>query len=115
MDYVERAPERVVRNLAVSAIGLREMFVRLGGGVPNPGPINDVPKEDSMERQESDTTTARDDLRDAGHDAKDERDEMKDDAARLADKAKDGATDVGRKASDAIEDMIPGDSDGDGH
>ena len=95
---------------------VREMFVRLDRGGINPRPIKSVPKETVMDEQfESDTTTTRDDLRDAGHDANDELGDMKDDAARAADHAKDKASEVGHKASDAIEDMIPGDSDGDGH
>ncbi|MEO5634620.1 hypothetical protein [Gaiella sp.] len=56
-------------------------------------------------REHEDSTTAtRDDLREAGDKAGDAVD-------TTADKAKE----VGRKASDKIEDMIPGDSDGDGH
>ena len=50
--------------------------------------------------REDGTTDTRDDLREAREDT---------------DRAKDRVGEAGHKASDAIEDMIPGDSDRDGH
>ena len=55
-------------------------------------------------------------------DALDDRNDMtgaaeraKNEAAEGVDRAEDEADNLGDKASDAVEDMIPGDSDRDGH
>lgn len=69
---------------------------------------------DRLESEES-TTATREDLRQAKEDGGDALGDGKDDVRRSADHAADKVGEAGRKASDAIEDMIPGDSDGDGH
>jgi hypothetical protein len=63
------------------------------------------------------TTTARaeDELREAGEDTARAGDRAADKVGDAASDAKDAATSAGHKLSDAVEDMIPGDSDGDGH
>ena len=48
-------------------------------------------------------------------DVDDEAREVGDDVADAADDAEDGVRDLGDKVSDAVEDLIPGDSDRDGH
>ena len=54
-------------------------------------------------------------LRDARNDASRAADRAKDEAADAADRVKDGVGEAADKVSDAVEDMIPGDSDRDGH
>jgi hypothetical protein len=56
-----------------------------------------------------------DDLDEAGEDASRAVDHAADKTGDAAHRAKDDASKVGHKLSDAIEDVIPGDSDGDGH
>jgi len=60
-------------------------------------------------------TDVDDDLREAGDDLSRAADRAGDKVGDAAEKAKDGASSVGSKVSDAVEDMIPGDSDRDGH
>jgi hypothetical protein len=57
----------------------------------------------------------RDELDEAGEDAARAGERAKNEAAEGVDRVKEGAGDVADKASDAVEDMIPGDSDRDGH
>ncbi len=58
------------------------------------------------------TEVTKDDVSEAvGEKAHDARTETE----RTAEHAKDGASSIGHKISDAIEDVIPGDSDRDGH
>jgi hypothetical protein len=56
-----------------------------------------------------------DDLRDVGDDASRAADRAGDEVDDAAWRAKEGAASVGHKVSDALEDLIPGDSDQDGH
>ena len=67
-----------------------------------------------MGQSERTTTTTRadDDLRDAGDDVSRAADRTADKVGDAADKTKDAAKSAGGKLSDAVEDMIPGDSDG---
>jgi len=58
---------------------------------------------------------ADDDLREAREDVSRAADRAGDKVEDAAKKAKDEAAGAGHKVSDAIEDMIPGDSDHDGH
>jgi hypothetical protein len=58
---------------------------------------------------------ASDDLHDAAHDASRTADRTRDDLDDAATRTKDDAARVGHKVTDAVEDLIPGDSDGDGH
>ena len=58
---------------------------------------------------------ADDELREAGDDASRAADRAGDKIGDAAERAKDAAASVGHKASDVVEDMIPGDSDKDGH
>ena len=60
-------------------------------------------------------THGEDHLREAGDDVSEAADRAGDKVGDAAEKAKDGAESVGRKISDAVEDVIPGDSDQDGH
>jgi len=60
-------------------------------------------------------TDGEDDLREAGEDVSEAADRAGDKIGDAAEKAKDGAESVGDKLSDAVEDVIPGDSDQDGH
>jgi len=60
-------------------------------------------------------TRTEDDLRDAKDDAARAADRAGGKVGDAAERAKDDAGSVGHKVSDAIEDMIPGDSDKDGH
>ena len=60
-------------------------------------------------------TEADDDLREAGDDVSRAADRAGDKLGDAAERAKEGAESVGNKVSDAVEDMIPGDSDKDGH
>ncbi len=61
--------------------------------------------EHPIERDSDDAAAA---VREKAHEAKTETE-------RAADRAKDDVSSVGHKISDAIEDVIPGDSDRDGH
>lgn len=61
------------------------------------------------------TVDTRDDLHEAGHDVGRAGERVKDDVVVGADKAKDGLHKVADDVSDAVEDVIPGDSDRDGH
>ena len=70
--------------------------------------------DEKLESADS-TTATRNDLHEAKDDAGDALGEARDDAGRAADSAKDKASEIGHKASNAIEELIPGDSDGDGH
>ncbi len=54
-------------------------------------------------------------MRDRRDDAADAVDDFKDDAGDAAERAADKARGAGNKLTDAVEDMIPGDSDHDGH
>ena len=56
-----------------------------------------------------------DDLHEAGDDLSRAADHAADKTGDAADRTKEDASKVGHKLSDAIEDVIPGDSDGDGH
>ena len=56
-----------------------------------------------------------DELRDTRDDASRAADHAEDEVAEGADRVKDGVADAADKVLDAIEDMIPGDSDRDGH
>ena len=67
---------------------------------------------ESISSEHQDTT---DELREAGDDASRAADRTGDKLGDAAEHAKDGAEKVGHKLADAIEDVIPGDSDGDGH
>lgn len=60
-------------------------------------------------------TEADDDLREASDDVSRAADRAGDKLGDAAERAKEGATSVGQKVSDTVEDMIPGDSDQDGH
>ena len=60
-------------------------------------------------------TDADDELREAGDDLSRGADRAADKVGDAAEKTKEGAKSVGEKVSDAVEDMIPGDSDRDGH
>ena len=62
--------------------------------------------EEMAEYERNDTTT---------EDLRDEADDAGDAIERGADKAKEGSKSVADRASDVIEDVIPGDSDHDGH
>lgn len=62
-----------------------------------------------------DTTRTDNKLRDAGDDAKRAAERAGDKMEDAGERAKDDASRVGHKVSDTIEDMIPGDSDRDGH
>jgi hypothetical protein len=57
----------------------------------------------------------RDDLDKAGDDAARAGERVKDDVAAGAERVKDGVRGVADEVSDAVEDVIPGDSDRDGH
>jgi hypothetical protein len=80
-----------------------------------------LPEYPTKERTMSESTPidrsrdADDDLREAGDDVSKAADRAGDKIGDAAEKAKDGAESVGQKVSDAIEDVIPGDSDRDGH
>ena len=52
---------------------------------------------------------------DAEDEVREKADDLGDAAKRGADDVKDGAKSLTDRASDAVEDVIPGDSDGDGH
>jgi len=56
-----------------------------------------------------------DELDEAGDDVARAGEHVKDDVAATADRAKDGLSKVADDVSDAVEDVIPGDSDRDGH
>ena len=58
---------------------------------------------------------ARDELDEAGEDVARAGDRAKDDVAAGAERVKDGLGRVADDVSDAVEDVIPGDSDRDGH
>jgi hypothetical protein len=60
-------------------------------------------------------TDADDDLREAGDDLSRGADRAADKVGDAAERAKDDAAGIGHKVSDAVEDVIPGDSDQDGH
>ena len=64
---------------------------------------------------ESISSDRRDDLDDAGDDVSRAADRTEDKLDNAAERTKDGAERAGHKISDAIEDVIPGDSDNDGH
>jgi vacuolar-type H+-ATPase subunit H len=55
------------------------------------------------------------DLHEAGDDVEEAGERAADKVGDAADRAKDEASRAGHKLSDAVEDVIPGDSDGDGH
>jgi len=57
----------------------------------------------------------RDDLDKAGDDVARAGERAKDDIAAGADRVKDGVSNVAHDVSNAVEDVIPGDSDRDGH
>jgi hypothetical protein len=57
----------------------------------------------------------RDELDEAGDDAARAGERVKDDVAAGAERVKDGVGGVADEVSDAVEDVIPGDSDRDGH
>ncbi len=61
------------------------------------------------------TTRTDDELREAGDDFSRAADRTADKVGDAAGDAKDAAKSAGHKLSDAVEDMIPGDSDADGH
>ena len=61
------------------------------------------------------TTRTDDDLRDVGDDVSRAAGRTADKVGDAASDAKDTAKSAGHKLSDAVEDMIPGDSDADGH
>jgi len=52
---------------------------------------------------------------DAGDEVREKADDLGDAAKRGADDVKEGATSLTDRVSDAVEEVIPGDSDGDGH
>lgn len=60
-------------------------------------------------------TDVDDDLREAGDDLSRTAERAGDRVGDAAERAKEGAEGIGHKVSDAVEDMIPGDSDHDGH
>jgi hypothetical protein len=62
-----------------------------------------------------DKTQLDDELRQQAHESADDADRTKDKAAEKAEDAKDELSKVGHRISDAVEDVIPGDSDRDGH
>jgi hypothetical protein len=67
----------------------------------------------TTERRESDLVE--DDLRDLDDEAARTAERVGDKLGDAAKEAEKDASSVGRKVSDAIEDVIPGDSDSDGH
>ena len=74
------------------------------------------PREGNVdESTRSDNTQLDDDLREQAHETADDAKQAKDKAADKAGDAKDELSKVGDRISDAVEDVIPGDSDGDGH
>ena len=64
---------------------------------------------------ESMSSDRRDDLDEAGDDVARTADRAEDKLGDAAERGKDEAERVGHKVTDAIEDVIPGDSDNDGH
>jgi len=56
-----------------------------------------------------------DDVRDSGDEASARAERAKNEAGDGIDRVKDEARDAADEVSDAVEDMIPGDSDRDGH
>jgi hypothetical protein len=56
-----------------------------------------------------------DEVRETGDDVSRGADRARDEAVEGADSVKDGIGDAADKVSDTVEDMIPGDSDRDGH
>jgi len=63
----------------------------------------------------SDNTPREDDLRQQAHETTNDAEQAKDKTADKAGDAKDELSKVGHRISDAVEDVIPGDSDADGH
>jgi hypothetical protein len=63
----------------------------------------------------STATRADEDLHEAGDDAKRAAERTADKAGADATDAREAAKRAGHKLSNAVEDLIPGDSDGDGH
>src|SRR5688572_24901333 len=61
------------------------------------------------------TDDVEDEVRETGDDVSREADRAKDELAEGADSVKDGIGAAADKVSDTVEDMIPGDSDRDGH
>jgi hypothetical protein len=61
------------------------------------------------------TDEVEDEVRETGNDVSRGADRAKDEVAEGADSANDGIGDAADKVSDTVEDMIPGDSDRDGH
>ena len=79
-------------------------------------PLIRLPKEVTMsETVPERADDARDELDEAGDDAAHTADHAKDEAADGLERMKDGARDVADKVSDGVEELIPGDSDRDGH
>ena len=67
------------------------------------------------ESTRSHSTQRNDDLRQRAHETGQDADRAKDKAGDVAKDAKDDLSKVGHHISDAVEDVIPGDSDRDGH
>ena len=63
----------------------------------------------------TDKTQVDDELRQKAHESAEDADRAKDKAGDKAEDAKEELSKVGHRLSDAVEDVIPGDSDRDGH
>jgi len=63
----------------------------------------------------SDKTRLDDELRQQAHESAEDADQAKDKAGDKVEDAKEELNKVGHRISDAVEDVIPGDSDRDGH